>query len=115
MNEQELDFRIHCLMCRGRNIVYYRRIDNRPRSQYMHVVRGLRKDVMAVLENIPEGNPKYSEIVEKFTRVVDMIDPKVKSIDCEEAIMTIAEIFMTPEEITILPVLYISENQGYDE
>ena len=44
MNEQEMDFRINCILARARNIIYYRRIDNRPRCQYIHTVRGLRQD-----------------------------------------------------------------------
>lgn len=114
MNEQEIDFRIRCLIARGRNIVYYRRIDNRPRSQYIHVVREYRKDVRNLSISLPE-NSKYGEIKEMLKKIVVSIPPKVKSEDCEEVIMKIAEILMTQEEIMSLPILVISENQAFDE
>lgn len=114
MNEQEADFRIRCLLARGRNIVYYRRIDDRPRGQYIHAVRDYRKDVRNLSLSLPD-NEKYKEIKETLKKIVLAIPPKVKSVDCEEYIMAIAEIIMTPEEIRQLPILIISENQEFDE
>lgn len=114
MNEQEIEFRIRCLLARGRNIIYYRRIDNRPRSQYIHAVRDYRKDVRNLSLSLPDEE-KYREIKETFKKIVLAIPPKVKSDDCEEMIMAIAEILMTPEEIMKLPILIISENQVFDE
>lgn len=53
MNEQEMDFRINCILARARNIIYYRRIDNRPRCQYIHTVRGLRQDTRTLSLSLP--------------------------------------------------------------
>lgn len=114
MNEQEIEFRVRCLIARGRNIIYYRRIDNRPRGQYIHAVRGYRKDVRELSLSLPDED-KYKEYKELFKRIVLAIPPKVKSNDCEEIIMELANILMTREEIMALPVLYISENQSFDE
>lgn len=114
MNEQELDFRIRCILARIRNIIYYRRIDNRPRCQYIHVVRGLRQDTRTLSLSLPDID-KYSEIKELFGKIVRTIPPKVKSEECEEVIMKIAEITMSKEEIEKLPVLPISEEQVFDE
>ena len=114
MNEQEIKFRINCLLCRGRNIIYYRRIDNRPRSQYIHVVRDYRKDVRELSLSLPDEE-QYKEIKELFKKIVLAIPPKVKSDDCEEMIMEIAKILLSPEEIRQLPILIISENQRFDE
>ena len=114
MNEQEMDFRINCILARARNIFYYRRIDNRPRCQYIHTVRGLRQDTRTLSLSLPDTE-KYKDIKELFGRIVRTIPPKVKSEECEEVIMKVAEILMTPEEIQQLPVLPISEEQVFDE
>lgn len=114
MNEQEMDFRINCILARARNIIYYRGIDNRPRCQYIHTVRGLRQDTRTLSLSLPDTE-KYKDIKELFGRIVRTIPPKVKSEECEEVIMKIAEILMTPEEIQQLPVLPISEEQVFDE
>lgn len=114
MNEQEIEFRIQCLIARGRNIVYYRRIDNRPRCQYIHVVRNYRKDVRELSLSLPDEE-KYRIYKTLFKMIVLAIPPKVKSVDCEEYIMAIAEILLTREEIMKLPILIISENQVFDE
>lgn len=114
-HEQAIDFKLRCLIARGRNIVYYRRIDDRPRGQYIHVVRTYRKDAVNLLSQMPEDYEKYKDARELLTKIIDTINPKVKSDDCEETIMDIAELLMTPEEIRKLPILVISENQSYDE
>ena len=114
MNEQEINFKIRCILARGRNIVYYRRIDNRPRCQYIHVVRSFRQDVRELSLSLPDDS-KYSDLKEMFKRIVLTIPPKAKSEDCEEIIMKVAEIIMTPEELNSIPILPISENQVFDE
>lgn len=114
MNEQEIEFKIKCLIARGRNIVYYRRIDNRPRCQYIHVVRSYRKDVRELSLSLPDEG-EYRIYKRLFKMIVLAIPPKAKSVDCEEYIMAIAEILLTPEEIMKLPILIISENQVFDE
>lgn len=115
MSEQELNFKINCIISRGKNIIYYRKIDNRPRCQYIHVVRLFRKDIKEILFLIPEYDPKYLEIKELLIKVIQAIPPKVKSEDCEEVIFKLAKILMTPEEFNNIPTLPISNNQIFDE
>lgn len=115
MSEQELNFKINCIISRGKNIIYYRKIDNRPRCQYIHVVRLFRKDIKEILSLIPEYDPKYLEIKELLIKVIQAIPPKVKSEDCEEVIFKLAKILMTPEEFNDIPTLPISNNQIFDE
>lgn len=115
MSEQELNFKINCIFSRGKNIIYYRKIDNRPRCQYIHVVRLFRKDLKEILSLIPEYDPKYSEIKELLIKVIQAIPPKVKSEDCEEVIFKLAKILMTPEEFNNIPTLPILNNQIFDE
>ena len=110
MNEQEMDFRINCILARARNIIYYRRIDNRPRCQYIHTVRGLRQDTRTLSLSLP-NTEKYKDIKELFGRIVRTIPPKVKSEECEEVIMKVAEILMTPEEIQQLQYYQFQKNK----
>lgn len=116
MNKQEeLNFKINCIISRGKNIIYYRKIDNRPRCQYIHVVRLFRKDLKEILSLIPEYDPKYLEIKELLIKVIQVIPPKVKSENCEEVIMKFAKILMTSEEFNNIPIYPISNNQKFDE
>ena len=74
MNEQEIEFKIKCLIARGRNIVYYRRIDNRPRCQYIHVVRSYRKDVRELSLSLPdEGEYRIYKRLFKIVIIVIMV------------------------------------------
>lgn len=115
MNKQELDFKIKCIISRGKNIIYYRKIDNRPRCQYIHVVRLFRKDLKELLSSIPDNDSKYLRIKELLIKVIQVIPLKVKSEDCEKVIMEFAKILMTFEEFNNIPTYPISKNQIFDE
>lgn len=79
MTEEELDFRIVLAIAKGRNIVYYRKIENRTRFQYIHVVRDYRKQIVALLQELPESPSKYDAMRDLFQKIINLIDPKVKS------------------------------------
>lgn len=114
MSEQELNFKITCIFSRGKNIIYYRKIDNRPRCQYIHVMRTFRKDIKSLLLLLPRDK-KYIDIINLLNSIISIIPPKIKSEDCEEVIFKLAKILMTPEEFNNIPTLPISNNQIFDE
>ena len=95
MTKEELDFRIRCTLSKGRNIVYYRLIDDRPRCQYIHVMRKYRQEVFGLIRSIQESgmSEMYSGILEKFDRIINLIDPKIKSDACFEVALELNKIF----------------------
>lgn len=77
-----------------RNIIYYRltvevNCENsgdeylsRFRCQYIHVLRQYRKSLLALVEEIPDGDTRK----EFFQGMINLISPKVKSDGCKDVI-----------------------------
>lgn len=95
MSKEELDFRVRCTLSKGRNIAYYRLIDDRPRGQYIHVMRKYRQEVFGLKKSILESgmSAMYSEPLKKFEKIIALIDPKIKSEECFEVAMQLNKIF----------------------
>lgn len=92
MKKDELDFRIRLAIAKGRNIIYYRERDRRERAQYIHVVRDYRKTLLKLLEFIPESE-EYAGIKSFFNSLVNIIDPKVKSVSCIATILEMKKLY----------------------
>jgi len=92
MNENELDFRIKLAIAKCRNLIYYRELDDRLRAQYIHVVRDYRKLLVKLIPFIPDTE-KYLGIKSLFQKLINTIDPKVKSEGCIETILQIKKLF----------------------
>ena len=95
MNKKELDFRIMCTLSKGRNIAYYRLIDDRPRCQYIHVMRKYRQEVYELKRVILGQNVgyMYPGLIEKLDKIINLIDPKIKSEACFEVALELNKIF----------------------
>ena len=95
MDKNELDFRVRSTLSKGRNIAYYRLIDDRPRCQYIHVMRKYRQEVYELMKSIQElgVSEMYSEVLKKFDRIINLIDPKIKSEECFEVALELNKIF----------------------
>ena len=95
MNKKELDFRIMCTLSKGRNIAYYRLIDDRPRCQYIHVMRKYRQEVYELRKVILDQNVgyMYPGLIEKLDKIINLIDPKIKSEECFEVALELNKIF----------------------
>lgn len=95
MDKNELDFRVRSTLSKGRNIAYYRLIDDRPRCQYIHVMRKYRQEVYGLIKSIQElgVSEMYSEVLKKFDRIINLIDPKIKSEECFEVALELNKIF----------------------
>lgn len=95
MDKNELDFRVRSTLSKGRNIAYYRLIDDRPRCQYIHVMRKYRQEVYGLMKSIQElgVSEMYSEVLKKFDRIINLIDPKIKSEECFEVALELNKIF----------------------
>ena len=95
MNKKELDFRIMCTLSKGRNIAYYRLIDDRPRCQYIHVMRKYRQEVYELKKVILDQNVgyMYPGLIEKLDKIINLIDPKIKSEECFEVALELNKIF----------------------
>lgn len=90
MNDRELlRQRVSFLFFRGRNIIYYKSIDDRPRAQYMHVLRNLREDAKDLLQEFSENTVLDKEIIEMkvfLKSILSIIPVKVKTEECESII-----------------------------
>lgn len=90
MNDRELlRQRVSFLFFRGRNIIYYKSIDDRPRAQYMHVLRNLREDAKNLLQEFSENTVLDKEIIEMkvfLKSILSIIPVKVKTEECESII-----------------------------
>lgn len=95
MDKNELDFRVRSTLSKGRNIAYYRLIDDRPRCQYIHIMRKYRQEVYGLMKSIQElgVSEMYSEVLKKFDRIINLIDPKIKSEECFEVALELNKIF----------------------
>ena len=95
MNKPELDFRIRCTLSKGRNIAYYRLIDDRPRCQYIHVMRKYRQEVFTLKKDIIDCGVEYLYpcLIEKLDKIINLIDPKIKSEECFEVALELNKIF----------------------
>jgi hypothetical protein len=58
-------------------------------------MRKYRQEVFGLIKSIQESgmSEMYSSILEKFNRIVDLIDPKIKSEDCFEVVLELNKIF----------------------
>lgn len=81
MGKKELNFRIDLVLAKARNIYYYFCLDTRERVTYMHIVRNLRKNLIEVLNLIP-NIPEYLEIRDYLLEMIRSIDPKIGTDDC---------------------------------
>lgn len=90
MDDRELlRQRVSFLFFRGRNIIYYKSIDDRPRAQYMHVLRNLREDAKDLLQEFSENTVLDKEIIEMkvfLKSILSIIPVKVKTEECESII-----------------------------
>lgn len=95
MDKNELDFRVRSALSKGRNIAYYRLIDDRPRCQYIRVMRKYRQEVYGLMKSIQElgVSEMYSEVLKKFDKIINLIDPKIKSEECFEVALELNKIF----------------------
>lgn len=84
-----LEFRIDLAIAKGRNIIYYRERDTRERCQYIHVVREYRKTLVDLITQLKDGDP----MKDFFLSIIRVIDPKIKSEECIQAILDMKEIF----------------------
>ena len=94
MTKEELDFRVRCTLGKGRNIAYYRLIDDRPRCQYIHIMRKYRQEVFGLMKSIQELglSEMYSDLIVKFEKIIALIDPKIKSDACFEVALKLNKI-----------------------
>jgi hypothetical protein len=83
-----LEDKIRYAIAKIRNVIYYRiQIDEnmreeRFRGQYMHVLRQYRKDLLVLVEEIPEGDSRRTF----FEEMIQIINPKVKTNECLDTI-----------------------------
>ena len=93
--KEEIDWKVRFTLGKGRNIAYYRLIDDRPRCQYIHIMRKYRQEVFGLIKSIRDSglSEMYSDILEKFERIVSLINPKIKSDECFEVAMELNKIF----------------------
>lgn len=94
MTKEELDFRVKCTLSKGRNIAYYRLIDDRPRCQYIHIMRKYRQEVFGLVKSIQElgMSEMYSDLLSVFNKIINLIDPKIKSDECFEVALELNKI-----------------------
>ena len=98
MTIEELDFRIKALFARGRNIVYYRKIDlniPRPRVTYVHVLRTFRKNLEDIFQEITSRGlyEEYVNYYNLFGDLMRIIDPRITAQECMAAIVKIEEVY----------------------
>lgn len=95
IEKKELDLRVNFTLSKGRNIAYYRLIDDRPRGQYIHVMRKYRQEVFSLKKTILESgvSEMYSELLVILDKIIDLIDPKIKSEECFEVALKLNKIF----------------------
>ena len=88
MIDEELNLRIRFLLGKARNLVYYASIDTRPRVTYIHVVRGLRKNLKEVLASFPTPEPpEYQKLHTLFLEIIRSIDSKIQAPSCKKYIL----------------------------
>lgn len=104
---------IEKFLSKGKNIVYYRRIDDRPRAQYIHVVREYREEAKRLLNSISKEDIELRTLL---LNIIKVIPVKPKSEDCKEIIDNLSYILFSDEELSNLPEYSeINLNQNYDD
>lgn len=88
---KNLDLKVRFALAKGRNIAYYRLIDDRPRGQYIHIMRKYRQELFELVREIGVIN-SYSDSCDKFKKVIAIIPPKIKSEECFEVILEMNKI-----------------------
>lgn len=89
MDNNELNLRLSFAFSKCRNIIYYMTIEDRERATYIHVVRDLRKTFVELQRYLPPEDSNY----EKVSKIISMINPKVKKEECYDTMMSINELF----------------------
>ena len=85
-----LDFRINLAIAKGRNIIYYRERDTRERCQYIHVIREFRKTLVKLTSQMNDEDPTKKF----FQSIINVINPKIKSEECIQAIIEMKKIYV---------------------
>lgn len=83
MTGEDLKKRALQLFAKGRNIIYYKSIDDRPRAQYMHVLRNYRKEIKEFLE---EKGASNLFLFNTLKGILNMIPSKIKTEECDKII-----------------------------
>lgn len=91
MNRENLELKVRFALAKGRNLVYYRLIDDRPRGQYIHVMRKYRQELSELIKEI-DSIRDYSHPCSLFKKVIAIIPPKIKSEECFEVILEMNKI-----------------------
>lgn len=94
MNNEDFNLRIRFAYSKGRNIIYYRTLDQqlRPRATYIHVLRDYRKYLIELLSILPD-TIEYKEPKEFFLGIVRLINPKVTTEECTQTIINMSEYY----------------------
>lgn len=90
MSKEELDLRVRFAFAKGRNIIYYRKLDKqlgRVRVQYVHVLREYREALNDLVSKMGPGNDR-----DTLKKIMSVIDPKVLASECERTIKNIETI-----------------------
>lgn len=87
MDEEDIQQRVRYIKAKIRNIPYYWEYDeslgeSRSRKQYIHVLRGLRKQLLGLVEETIDEKD-----LEKFKEIIELIPPKVKTEECKDVIL----------------------------
>ncbi len=80
----EKELKIKLAIAKARNIVYYRSIDERPRAQYLHVLREYRDQLLDLVLD-PDPSPE----IDLLRRILSVLPVKVKSSDTDIVIQNI--------------------------
>ena len=85
-NQQPPGTMLRLVLARARNVCYYSMIDDRPRAQYIHAFRQLRKDIHLTLEKISEMEDESlkKSWTRPLTDILKLIPIKAKSEDCRQ-------------------------------
>lgn len=84
-----IDTKIKSCIAKGRNIIYYRGIDDRPYAVYSHILREYRKELQDLISELREDNV---EVKETLKRIFNVIPPKVSEKESMEVITKMSEI-----------------------
>lgn len=91
MESSELNALLTIALAKGKNIVYYRTIDDRPRATYIHVLRDYRKQLLETVVLLPD-TPEYTKPRTVMMSLINLISPKVKTEECMGTIVKMSEI-----------------------
>ena len=75
---------LRLVLSRARNVCYYCMIDDRPRAQYIHAFRQLRKDIHLTLQKISEDESLKKSWTKPLVEILKLLPIKAKSEDCRQ-------------------------------